>query len=119
MTCYDEHSSHPNHMNNQIRIDTRGLPLAAAVWQAPRLIGVSVWAALAGATFLIMFSMGTAHLKEKSPMFNKNAELRNQYYDRCILNFVNQGIRASNTRAHLTCVSEADAYRARLESRGN
>jgi len=52
-------------------------------------------------------------------MFNKNAELRNQYYDRCILNFVNQGIRASNTRAHLTCVTEADAYRARLESRGN
>lgn len=119
MTCYDEHSSHPNHMNNQIRIDTRGLPVAAAVWRAPNIIGSSVVAALVGSTFLIAFGMGTAFMKQNSPVFNENAKLRREYYEQCILSFVNQGVRASSNRAHLTCKVEADAYRARLESRGN
>lgn len=106
-------------MNNQIRIDTRGLPLAAAVWRAPNLIGSSVVAALVGSTFLIAFGMGTAFLKQNSPIFNENAKLERQHYEKCILNFVNQGVRPDNTRAHMTCTVQADAYRARLDSRGN
>lgn len=104
-------------MTNRINFDTKNLPLTAAVWQAPKIIGASVWAGLAGCTFLIMFFMGTVHLKQKSPMFNENAALRNQYYDKCVLNFVNQGIRASNSRVHLTCSVNADAYRAQLDAR--
>ena len=104
-------------MKNDINFNAKGLPLAAVVWQAPKIIGASVWAALAGCTFLIVFTMGTAHLKQKSPLFNENAELCNQYYDKCILNFINQGVRASNSRAHRTCIVEADAYRAQLDAR--
>ena len=104
-------------MKNDINFNAKGLPLAAVVWQAPKIIGASVWAALAGCTFLIVFTMGTAHLKQKSPLFNENAELRNQYYDKCILNFINHGVRASNSRAHRTCIVEADAYRAQLDAR--
>ena len=119
MTCYDEHSSHPNHMNTQIRVDSRDLIKTAAVWRAPDLIGASVWAGLAGGVFLVLFVMGTAFLQQNSPLFNKNAQLSREHYERCILNFVNQGVRPDNTRAHMTCTVEADAYRARLESRGN
>jgi hypothetical protein len=106
-------------MNNQIRIDTKGLPVAAAVWRAPNIIGASVAAASVGTVFLVMFSIGTAFLKQNSPIFNENAKLRREHYEQCILNFVNQGVRASSNRAHLTCKAEADAYRASLESRGN
>ena len=106
-------------MTNRINIDTRGLPITAAVWQAPKIIGASVWAGLAGGVFLVLFVMGTAFLQRNSPLFNKNAQLSREHYERCILNFVNQGVRPDNTRAHMTCTVEADAYRARLESRGN
>jgi hypothetical protein len=106
-------------MNTQIRVDSRDLIKTAAVWRAPDLIGASVWAALAGGVFLTMFIMGAAFLQQNSVLFNKNAKLSREHYDRCILNFVNQGVRASSNRAHLTCSVEADAYRASLESRGN
>jgi hypothetical protein len=104
-------------MTTRINIDTRHLPITAAVWQTHKIIGASVWAGLAGCTFLTMFFMGTAFLKQNSPVFNKNAALRNQYYDRCILKFVNQGIRASSSQAHLNCSVNADAYRAQLDAR--
>ena len=106
-------------MNTRVRLDSRDLVKTAAVWRTPDLIGVSILAALAGSTFLVVFVLGAAFIKQNSPIFNENAKLSRQHYERCILNFVNQGVRASNTRAHLTCVTEADAYRARLESRGN
>jgi hypothetical protein len=104
-------------MSTQINIDTKDLPLAAAAWQTPKIIGASVWAALAGCTFLTLFIMGATFLKQKSPIFNENAALRRQYYDRCILKFVNQGIRASSSQAHLNCTANADAYRAQLDAR--
>jgi butyrate kinase len=58
-------------MKNDINFNAKGLPLAAVVWQAPKIIGASVWAALAGCTFLIVFTMGTAHLKQKSLFLTK------------------------------------------------
>jgi len=104
-------------MTNRINFDTKNLPLTAAVWQAPKIIGASVWAGLAGCTFLTMFFMGTVFLKQNSPVFNENAKLERHYYDRCILKFVNQGIRASSSQAHLNCSANADAYRAQLDAR--
>jgi hypothetical protein len=105
-------------MSTRINIDTKDLPLAAAAWQTPKIIGASVWAALAGCTFLTLFIMGATFLKQKSPLFNENAALRRQYYDRCILNFVNQGVRASSTAGRTgPAPLNADAYRAQLDAR--
>jgi hypothetical protein len=47
----------------------------------------------------------------------KMLQLRQQYYDRCILKFVNQGVRAVQHEAHLNCTVNADAYRAQLDAR--
>ena len=106
-------------MNTQVRIDSRDLIKTAAVWRTPDLIGTSILAALAGSIFLVAFVLGTSFLKQNSPLFNENAKLSREHYERCILNFVNRGVRSDSNRAHLTCTVEADAYRARLESRGN
>lgn len=104
-------------MNTRINIDTKDLPKTALAWQTPRIIGASVWAGAVGLVFLTAFGMGTAFLKQRSPIFNENAALRQQYYDRCILKFVNQGVRASSNEAHLNCKVNADAYRAQLDAR--
>jgi hypothetical protein len=104
-------------MSNHINLDSKDLPLAAAAWQTPNIIFAVVTAALAGFTFLIVFGTAALHLSQKSPIFNRNAELRNQYYKKCLLHFVERGIPASSQQAHLNCTVNADAYRAQLDSR--
>ena len=104
-------------MSNHINLDSKDLPLAAAAWQTPRIILSVVTAAIAGLTFLIVFGTAALHLSQKSPIFNRNAEMRNQYYNKCLLLFVERGVPASSQQAHLNCTVNADAYRAQLDSR--
>jgi hypothetical protein len=104
-------------MSTQINIDTKDLPLAAAAWKSPQIIGASVMAALAGCTFLLFFVVVAAQLSQNSPLFNQNVQMRQQYYKKCLLKFVERGVRVDSTEAHLNCTINADAYKAQLDAR--
>ena len=104
-------------MNNRINIDTKDLPKTALAWQTPKIIGASVVAALTGCTFLLLFVVAAAQLSQNSPLFNQNAQMRQQYYKKCLLKFVERGVRVDSTEAHLNCTINADAYKAQLDAR--
>jgi hypothetical protein len=98
----------------QIKLDSVHLPVAAAAWRLPELIGAAISAGVVGIFTLGVIGFAVIVMKD-APAFNEAERKRQAFYDECYANVTLQNPQAYPSRVDKLCRAKSQLYKAQLE----
>lgn len=103
--------------NTQIKLDSVHLPVAAAAWRLPELIGACISAGIVGVFTVGVVGFAVLVLKD-APAFNKVSRESEAFYEECYANVTLQYPQAYPDRIDRLCRAKSEAYKAWLNRVG-